>query len=215
MTNHDSGDRYKRAVLSAGREAVEAEGNAVLCVAQQLDETFVETIDLVERTTGKVITVGAGTSGTVARRTAHLLSVSGTPSVFIHPMDALHGTMGAVEEEDLVFAFSKGGESSEINGLCQRLHDRGVKVVAITENPGSALGQIADIAVCLRTAEGGDPGGVLAMGSTLVSSVWCDALARVLMRKHHHTWNESLRLHPAGAVGLMKDAPEDLAPLSY
>src|SRR5690606_30155162 len=102
-------------VLDAARDAVRREAAGVAAVADQLDETFLKAVELLADCTGKVFVVGSGTSGAIARRMAHLLSVSGTPSVFVHPMDALHGTMGAFAGNDILIGISRGGETAEIN----------------------------------------------------------------------------------------------------
>lgn len=197
-------------LLDAARLVVRNEGAAVLAVAEQIDDTFLEVVDLLEHCAGKVFVTGSGTSGAVARRMAHLLAVCGTPSTFIHPMDALHGTMGALAPGDVLISISRGGESSEINDFSTRAQRRSVKVVAITAQPASTLGVLADVTVTLTTADDGDPGGVIAMGSTLVTAVWGDALANVLMRRRGYGWDQVLETHPAGAVGLITDLPDPL-----
>jgi D-arabinose 5-phosphate isomerase GutQ len=197
-------------LLDAARQVVTNEGAAVLAVAEQLDETFVDVVELLENCQGKVFVTGSGTSGAVARRMAHLLAVCGTPSTFIHPMDALHGTMGALAPGDVLISISRGGESAEINDFSTRAQRRSVKVVALTAEPESSLGRLADITVVLTTAGEGDPGGVIAMGSTLVTAVWGDALANILMRRRGYGWDQVLETHPAGAVGLITDLPEPL-----
>lgn len=197
-------------LLEAARLVVRNEGAAVLAVADQIDETFIDVVDLLENCRGKVFVTGSGTSGAVARRMAHLLAVCGTPSVFIHPMDALHGTMGALAPGDVLISISRGGESSEINDFSTRAQRRSVKVVAITAAPSSSLGRLADLTVTLTTEGDGDPGGVIAMGSTLVTAVWGDALANILMRRRGYGWDQVLETHPAGAVGLITDLPDPL-----
>jgi D-arabinose 5-phosphate isomerase GutQ len=197
-------------LLDAARQVVTNEGAAVLAVAEQLDATFVDVVELLENCQGKVFVTGSGTSGAVARRMAHLLAVCGTPSTFIHPMDALHGTMGALAPGDVLISISRGGESAEINDFSTRAQRRSVKVVALTAEPESSLGRLADITVVLTTAGEGDPGGVIAMGSTLVTAVWGDALANILMRRRGYGWDQVLETHPAGAVGLITDLPEPL-----
>lgn len=204
-------DTQAHAMLEAAREAVRSEAAGVLAVADQLDETFVRVADLLASTTGKVFVVGSGTSGAIARRMAHLLAVSGTPSVFVHPMDALHGTMGAFAENDVLIGISRGGETTEINDLMVLSQKRGLPVIALTAEPTSTLGRGADITVVLRTTDGADPGGVIAMGSTLVTAVWGDALAYVLMRRSGYGWDQVLETHPAGAVGKLTEAPDELA----
>lgn len=197
-------------LLDAARLIVRNEGAAVLAVADQIDDTFIAVVDLLENCTGKVFVTGSGTSGATARRMAHLLAVCGTPSTFIHPMDALHGTMGALAAGDVLISISRGGESDEINEFSTRAQRRSVKVVAITADPDSSLGRLADLTVTLTTVGDGDPGGVIAMGSTLVTAVWGDALANILMRRRGYGWEEVLETHPAGAVGLIAAVPEPL-----
>ncbi|MDZ8274784.1 SIS domain-containing protein [Microbacterium aquimaris] len=199
------------ATLEAARAVVRNEGEAVLAVADQLDDTFIEVVDLLQSCTGKVFVTGSGTSGATARRMAHLLAVCGTPSTFIHPMDALHGTMGALAAGDVLISISRGGESAEINDFSTRAQRRSVAVVALTAEPESTLGRLADVTVTLLTAGEGDPGGVIAMGSTLVTSVWGDALANILMRRRGYGWEQVLETHPAGAVGQITDLPDPLA----
>lgn len=197
-------------LLDAAREVVRNEAAAVAAVADQIDDTFLQVANVLQNCTGKVFVTGSGTSGAVARRMAHLLAVCGTPSTFIHPMDALHGTMGALAPGDVLMSISRGGESAEINDFSTRAQRRDVKVIALTAAPESALGRLADITVVLRTEGDGDPGGVIAMGSTLVTAVWGDALANVLMRRRGYGWEQVLETHPAGAVGLITDLPDPL-----
>lgn len=200
-------------ILNAARDAIRAEAASVTAVADQLDETFLQVADLLYGCTGKVWVAGSGTSGAIARRMAHLLSVCGTPSAFMHPMDALHGTMGALAEGDVLIAISRGGETRELNDLVAYARRRAVPVVGLTAEPGSTLGSSSDITVVLTTGDDADPGGVIAMGSTLVTAVWGDALASVLMRRREYGWDRVLETHPAGAVGQITDRPRELDPL--
>lgn len=201
-------------ILEAAREVVRTEAAGVLAVAEQLDESFLDVVNVLYGCEGKVFVVGSGTSGAVARRMAHLLAVCGTPSVFIHPMDALHGTMGALSAGDILISISRGGESDEINELSIRAQKRGVKVIALTAISDSTLGRLADLVVVLETNEGSDPGGMIAMGSTLVTAVWGDALATVLMRRREYGWQEVLETHPAGAVGHTEVLPSNFEGLA-
>lgn len=194
--------------LEAARELVRREGRGVTEVADQLDDTFVAAVDLVGGCTGKVFVTGSGTSGAVARRMAHLLSVCGTPAVFLPGMDALHGTMGAVVHGDLLVTISRGGESDELNDLSRRVQQRGVPVIALTATPTSTLAQVADLTVVVDAGPEVDPGGVIAMGSTLAVAAWGDALAAVLMQRRGYGWDEVLFTHPAGAVGKIEHVPD-------
>lgn len=190
-----------REMLDLARATIEIEAAAVARVADQIDETLVAAVEAVEGTTGKVLITGSGTSSQVARRMAHLLSVSGTPAMFIHSMDALHGTVGAVQEDDLLIALSKTGESDEVVALARLVAGARVQVIGVGENRESSLAEVSDIFVLLHTAEGADPENTLAMGSTLVTAAWGDALARVIMARSGWRLEESLERHPAGGVG--------------
>ena len=202
------------AMLEAAREQVRREGAAVQAVAEQLDETFPAAVRTLYDCRGKVFVSGSGTSSTIARRMAHLLSVCGTPAVFLSAMDALHGTMGAVTDGDVVILISHGGESDELIQLGRRVKDRGAQVIALTGTPTSNLAGLADIAAIVRaTVDQADPGNIIAMGSTLAVGAWGDAIAYVLMRQRGYSWDELLHTHPAGAVGLIDAAPAELQPL--
>ena len=201
-------------LLEAARATVRAEAAAVAAVADQLDESFLSVYRLLLETTGKVFIVGSGTSGTIARRMAHLLSVCGTPAAFLHPMDALHGTMGVLAAGDVLITISKGGETAEINDLIVLAKRRNVHVVSLTSAPQGTMARLSDTVVTVQIAPGADPGNVIAMGSTLVTAVWGDALALLLMRQRGYSWDQMLETHPGGAVGLMSASPEALPPIS-
>lgn len=151
---------------------------------------------------GKVVTTGSGTSGIMAERLAHLLSVCGTPAVYLPSMDALHGGIGAVTASDLVLAISKTGRSQELTSLVEKLIQRGVAVVAITEDAESPFAAAATTVVALpATAPHADPGDMIAMASTLAVGAWGDALAVVAMALRGHTLGDVVDSHPAGGVG--------------
>jgi arabinose-5-phosphate isomerase len=206
-------DSRTEQVLDAARTFIAAESQAVLEVADQLDESFVKVASLLLDGLGKVIVTGAGTSGFIARRAAHLLSVSGTPSFYMNPTDALHGSMGAVRKDDVMLALSKGGSSSEVNELVERVQGEGVIVVALTCSRESRLYQLADIPIVLRHYQPADPGGLIAMGSTLAHSAWLDAMALMLMRARQYSWSRVHYTHPGGAVGGRTVLPVALDPL--
>src|SRR5258708_861781 len=134
-------------ILQDAREMIRREGAATAGVAEQLDASFVAAVSLLLGCHGKVLVAGSGTSGAVARRLAHLLSVCGTPSLFLHPMDALHGSLGALSDTDVVVVISKGGGSTEVNDFARRAQERGARVLSLTARKDSALGRHADVSV--------------------------------------------------------------------
>lgn len=204
MVNAMGQSHYSDAkLLEIARIAAGVEVDAVAQVLDQIGESFVEVVRMVRATAGKVLVTGSGTSSHVARRMAHLLAVSGTPALFIHPMDALHGTMGAIQPNDLLIALSKTGESEEVVTLCSLVRKRGSVVVGMGEAPESSLAHVSDVFVTLVTAGGADAGGTIAFGSTLVAALWGDALVRTLMVLNGWELSDTLAIHPAGGVGKM------------
>jgi D-arabinose 5-phosphate isomerase GutQ len=184
------------AALSALVGAVES---SVVAVAQQMIAV-----------SGKVVTTGSGTSGIMAERLAHLLSVCGTPAVYLPSMDALHGGMGAITPSDLVVAISKTGQSHELTNLVERLGQRGIHVVALTESPDSPFAAAAgSVAALPPTPADADPGDMIAMASTLAVGAWSDAVAVVTMSMRGHTVGDVIDSHPAGGVGVRGHRPGD------
>ncbi|MDQ7991478.1 MAG: SIS domain-containing protein [Propionicimonas sp.] len=200
-------------ILAAAAERIELEAQAVRSVVEVFDDSTPAIIDAMLNCTGKVFVTGSGTSGSIARRMAHLFSVSGTPSVFVQPSDALHGTMGALRGNDLLVAISKGGSSDEINTLARRAQERGVRVIALTSDRGADLAALADYVQYFEVPDQVDPGNVIAMGSTLMHAVWGDCVAVMLMRMRGYTWSDVIFTHPLGAVGKREGLPTELEAL--
>jgi arabinose-5-phosphate isomerase len=191
-------------------EVLAREADAVAALTGTVETGVVTVARRLLEVTGKVVTTGSGTSGIMAERLAHLLSVCGTPAVYLPAMDALHGGMGAVTADDLVLAISKTGRSAELTRLTERLVDRGVDVVAVTEDAESPFAMAATQVQALpRTPGDADPGGMIALASTLVVGAWGDALAVVSMALRGHTLHDVVHSHPAGGVGARGHRPGD------
>jgi arabinose-5-phosphate isomerase len=188
-------------VLARAREVIRGDRAALEAVESNLGEGFLRALDVLLHVQGKVLVTGMGTSGATARRIAHLLSCGGTPSLFIHPADGLHGGLGAVTSDDVVIAVSKGGESDELNDFCRLALERGSTVVAMTAVPESTLGRLGQAVLPVVTPDEADPGGMMAMGSALAACAVGDALAVVLMESRGYEWHRFERTHPGGAVG--------------
>ncbi|BBX37354.1 sugar isomerase (SIS) [Mycolicibacterium mageritense DSM 44476 = CIP 104973] len=187
------------------------ESAAVAALSGSVEADVVDIARRLLTLAGKVVTTGSGTSGIMAERLAHLLSVCGTPAVYLPSMDALHGGMGAITENDLVLAFSKTGQSGELTRLAERLAARGVSVVAVTESPDSPFASAARTVVALPpTPADADPGDMIAMASTLAVGAWGDALAVVTMALRGHTLRDVVDSHPAGGVGARGETVGDV-----
>lgn len=203
------GPEAGEAALALARRTVERDAAAVAAVVPQLGESFVDALRLLLTCKGKVLVSGMGTSGATARRIAHLLSVGGTPAVFVHAADGLHGGLGAVTEADCVIAISKGGESDELNEYVRRVRDRRARVLTMTATPDSTLARLGDVRLVIDTPSGVDPGEMIAMGSALAMSSVGDALTVALMEIRRYPWEAFMHTHPGGAVGhrIQRESP--------
>ena len=189
------------AIRTLGTEVIEREAAAVASVADQLDESFERAVRAMLACEGKVLVSGSGTSHAVALRFAHLLSCVGTPALFLHPGDSQHGASGAVSASDVWIGLSKGGETTEVIFLADTARKRGATVVAITEKPASSLGRLADIVLHVTAPDGVDPFGMVATGSSLFNSAFCDAICVALLELRGYSVDEFGETHPGGAVG--------------
>jgi arabinose-5-phosphate isomerase len=195
----------KSELASRARAIALREADAVRLLAEKLGRedggSLSDVVETLLGCQGHVLVTGAGTSRAVAQRLAHLLSCSGTPALFISAADGLHGGSGAVTADDVVYIISKGGHSSEINQFAAIAHSRGARLVAQTENPGSPLAAMCDVVFEVKAADGVDPFGMVATGSSLVNAAAGDVLCVLLLELRGYTQDQFGETHPGGAVG--------------
>ena len=188
-------------LTALARSVIEADATAVGATHDALDETFIRVARLISTNPGKVLVTGSGTSGAMAARTAHILSVCGTPAFYLPPTDGLHGGLGVLQANDLILALSKGGGSKELNEFCNRAKSLCRAVIAVTAAPKSALAEIADHVVALKIDANADLGDVVATGSSLAMAAVLDAICEVARVSRGYDWRRLLFTHPSGAVG--------------
>jgi len=188
-------------LIARARQIVEREAQAVAALADQFDQGLEDVVRLLLNCQGHVLVAGAGTSEAMARRFAHLLSCCGTPALPISAADSLHGGSGAIKPDDVVFIISKGGHSAEINQCAETARKQGARIIAQTENPDSPLARMSDAVFCVKAAEGIDPYGLIAAGSSLVNGAAGDALCVLLLEMKGYTKEAFGATHPGGAVG--------------
>ncbi|RPJ24373.1 MAG: SIS domain-containing protein [Chloroflexi bacterium] len=191
----------EKKIMEIATEVINLESGAVASLVEQLKPSLVQAARAMLDCRGHVLVSGSGTSHAVALRFAHLLSCSGTPALFLHPGDSQHGAAGAVRAEDVLVALSKGGETVEVNSLVKVARERGATVIGITEKPASTLGKLSDITLEIKAPEGVDPYGMIATGSSLFNSAFCDALCVVLLNLRGYSLEQFGQTHPGGAVG--------------
>ena len=189
-------------VISIASQVIRQESAAVITLLDQLDDSLVHAAETLLACQGHVLVAGSGTSHPVGARLAHLLSCCGTPALFIHPGDSQHGLSGAVTAKDVLIAISKGGETLEVNYLARIARQRGATLIALTEKPESTLGQLSDIVLKVVAPPDVDPYGMIATGSSLVNSAYCDALCVVMLNLRGYSKEQFAQTHPGGAVGI-------------
>ena len=208
MTRLDDGK-----LTALARSVIEADERAVHAALGAVNEEFLQVARLLGGAEGKVLVTGCGTSGAIAARAAHMLSVCGCPAFYLPPDDGLHGGLGVLQPNDLVIALSKGGGSAVLNEFCNRAKSLCRSVIAVTGAPKSALGGIADHVVALKFDDDADLGDVVATGSSLATAAVLDALCEVARVSRGYDWRRLLFTHPSGAVG--RAAPQTIERLTW
>ncbi len=198
-----------RRIAERAAAVVRAEAAAVAGLADRLPEGLEAAVRLLLECRGHVLTAGAGTSHAVALRFAHLLTCVGTPALFVHPGDSQHGGSGAVRAGDVLVALSKGGETAEVCFLAGMARKRGAAVLAVTEQPGSTLGRMADVVLEYAVPSEVDPYGMIATGSSLYVSALCDAVCVALLELRGYSRESFGETHPGGAVGHLLRAEQE------
>jgi arabinose-5-phosphate isomerase len=188
-------------LLELGREVIGLEIEGLEELHRSIGRQFSEAVELILGCTGKVIVCGIGKSGIVARKIAATLSSTGTPSVFLHSVEAAHGDMGMVTQSDIFLAVSKSGGDEEFSKLLPYLQAIGVKMIAITGNPSSRLASESDVLLIIPAGKEACPMDVVPTTSTTVSLALGDALAVAAFRKRNFGKEDFARLHPSGVLG--------------
>lgn len=190
--------RSPRAVAA---EVLETEAAAVRGLLPQLDERFDRAVALLRACTGRVVCTGMGKSGLIMKKIAATLSSTGTPSLFLHPAEAVHGDLGMIVEGDAVLAASYSGTTEEILRLVETLKRLGVPLVVMTGSASSPLGRLADLHLPVAIDREACPLNLAPTASTTATLAMGDALAMALLEAKGFTREDFALLHPAGQLG--------------
>lgn len=188
-------------VIATGRQVLALEAEALRATADTLDDTFARAVELLRGCRGRIIIAGVGKSGLIGRKMAATFTSTGTPAAFLHPVEGLHGDLGIVGRDDVALLISKSGESEELLGLLEALVRMGVRLIAMTAEPGSRLGRHADVVLSLGRREEACPHDLAPTTSTTVTLALGDALAVALLQEKGFRAEDFARLHPGGALG--------------
>lgn len=190
--------------LAQARKVFAIELAALKAVRRQLDAQFSRAVELIVsalRQRGKIIVVGIGKSGNVGHKIAATLTSTGSTSVLLNIVDALHGDLGIVNDGDVILALSYSGESEEMLNLLPELKRFPVKIIAMTGEPKSSLGRHSDLVLNVRVPKEACPFNLAPTSSTTAMLVMGDALAMSVLQARGFKQSDFARLHPSGAIG--------------
>ena len=187
--------------LRLARETLDIEVHALLAMSQRLDGAFGEVVQRILRLSGRVVVMGMGKSGHVARKVAATLASTGTPAFFVHPAEASHGDLGMVTGADLVLALSNSGETDELTGVLPAIKRQGIALVAMTGGLQSTLARHADWVLDTRVDREACPLNLAPTASTTAQLAMGDALAVALLDARGFGAEDFARSHPGGSLG--------------
>lgn len=188
-------------IIARGRRVMQLEREAIGAAEERVGESFVAAVQLIAASTGRVIVAGVGKSGLIGRKIAATMTSTGTPAMFLHPTESVHGDLGIVSANDVAILISKSGETDELLPLLEQLKRLGVRTVAITAKSESTLARHADVWLDASVKEEACPHDLAPTTSTTVTLALGDALAVALLEVKGFRREDFARLHPGGALG--------------
>ncbi|MBT4918023.1 MAG: KpsF/GutQ family sugar-phosphate isomerase [Flavobacteriaceae bacterium] len=188
-------------IISVAKNTIETESEAIKNLATLIDQSFTDAVEYIYNSNGRVIITGIGKSAIIANKIVATLNSTGTPSIFMHAADAIHGDLGTILEQDVVICISKSGNTPEIKVLVPLIKVRGNKLVAITSNKNSFLGQQADFVLNAFVEKEACPNNLAPTTSTTAQLVMGDALAVCLLDLKGFSSKDFAKFHPGGSLG--------------
>ena len=188
-------------ILERASQVLQEESKAVLDLIETLDHRFETAVELILSSKGRVVCTGMGKSGHIARKVSATLASTGTPALFLHPGEGVHGDLGMVTADDVVLAFSNSGETSEVISLVPSLRRIGAKLISVVGNPSSTLGKNSDVVLIVCVDKEACPLGLAPTSSTTAALALGDALAVCLLDQHQFTPENFAVFHPGGSLG--------------
>ena len=188
-------------IISVARQTIETESKAILNLVSLVNHEFAEAVRYIFQSNGRVIITGIGKSANIATKIVATLNSTGTPSIFMHAADAIHGDLGTIQENDSVICISKSGNTPEIKVLVPLIKAIGNKLIAITSNKDSFLGQQADYVLNAYVEKEACPNNLAPTSSTTAQLVMGDALAMALLDLRGFSSSDFAKFHPGGSLG--------------
>ena len=187
--------------LNYARSVIEAEAKAINSITPIVDASFAKAAEMIYNCTGSCIVSGIGKAGIIGRKFSATLASTGTPSHFLHPVEAVHGDLGRLRKNDIVIVLSYGGETDEVIRLINIVKQLGIKLIAITGDSDSTLSSHSDVVLCMGRMSEACPLGVAPSVSTACMLAVGDALAFTVMKARNFSVEDYVRFHPCGSLG--------------
>jgi arabinose-5-phosphate isomerase len=187
--------------VELAREVLSIEIEGLEAVRDRLGPEFEQAVALIMDCPSRLVITGIGKSGIIGQKIAATLNSTGTPSFFLHPVEAMHGDLGMVSSSDVILAISYSGETAELNSLLSNLKGRSVRIIAMTGNPGSTLCACADAVLNVSVPREACPLGLAPTSSTTATLALGDALAVSLLKRKQFKAEDFRRNHPGGSLG--------------
>jgi len=191
----------QKGLLALAKDTIRTEANAVAELENSINEEFGAILDLLLHTKGRVICTGIGKSAIIAQKIVATFNSTGTPAVFMHAADAIHGDLGIIQHDDVVLCLSKSGETAEIKVLVPLIQMNGNPLIAMVSNPQSYLAQHANYILHATVDHEACPNNLAPTSSTTVQLVLGDVLAVCLLKARGFTPQDFAKYHPGGALG--------------
>lgn len=188
-------------MIEKAKQVLQIEADAVLALKQRLDGNFAEAVRMILECRGRVVITGMGKSGLICQKVAATMASTGTPALFLHPAEGIHGDLGMLMKGDVVIAVSNSGETEEVVRILPIIKRMGLPLIAMTGNPGSTLARAGDVFLDISVAEEACPLGLAPTASTTATLAMGDALAVVLLEERGFGAEDFALFHPGGALG--------------
>ncbi len=187
--------------LQQAEHVLDIEIAALRAQQHALDKDFLAAVECILTLKGRLVVIGMGKSGIIARKIAATFASTGTPAFFVHAAEAQHGDLGMITEDDAVLALSHSGETDEVCGLLPTIKRLGARLIAMTGKPQSTLGHLADMVLHVPVQEEACPMNLAPTASTTATLALGDALAVVVLKQRGFREEDFARVHPAGSLG--------------
>ena len=183
------------------KKVLRIEAAAVAALVDRIDESFERAVELLLKCKGRVVVTGMGKSGLIGKKIAATLASTGTPALFLHPAEGIHGDLGMVTRGDAVIALSNSGETEELSKMLPSLKRLGIRIISLTGNPESTLADNSDVVINVGVKEEACPLGLAPTASTTAALAMGDALAVALLDQRGFREEDFACFHPGGSLG--------------